>query len=224
MQTKPVQQKSQVLIRYAEGKTLMAHQSAEAAVSEGVIKEKERFQRLVEHSPDAVAMVDAEMRYLCVSRRWETDFDSCGGDAIGRYHWELFPNLPEYWWQNARACLAGVLQYSEFVAARWTTSKREQIGVDGREWVKWSFQPWKNSDSSIGGLMISIEEVADKTLSINRPQKMTSEFKIPQLEISSELTQIALDSASDIVLCTSSDGQICYANQAACHLLGYSQS
>jgi two-component system, NtrC family, sensor kinase len=224
VQTKPVQQKSQVLIRYAEGKTLMAHQSAEAAVSEGVIKEKERFQRLVEHSPDAVAMVDAEMRYLCVSRRWETDFDSCGGDAIGRYHWELFPNLPEYWWQNARACLAGVLQYSEFVAARWTTSKREQIGVDGREWVKWSFQPWKNSDSSIGGLMISIEEVADKTLSINRPQKMTSEFKIPQLEISSELTQIALDSASDIVLCTSSDGQICYGNQAACHLLGYSQS
>ncbi|HBK96341.1 MAG TPA: hypothetical protein DD001_02945, partial [Microcoleaceae bacterium UBA10368] len=64
VQTKPVQQKSQVLRRYAEGKTLMAHQSAEAAVSEGVIKEKERFQRLVEHSPDAVAMVDAEMRYL----------------------------------------------------------------------------------------------------------------------------------------------------------------
>lgn len=194
-------------------------------MSEGVIKEKERFQRFVEHSPDAVAVVDSEMRYLCVSRRWETDFDSCGRDAIGRHHWELFPNLPEYWVENARACLAGVLQYSEFVEVRSAGSVAGQMGCDrGSAWVKWCFKPWKNSDNSIGGLTISIQEVTDQKPSINCYKNSQPELNSQQLGTPAELTQIALDRAADPVLCSTSDGRICYANQAACHLLGYSQS
>lgn len=221
MQTKPVEQNSQVLGRYAEGKTFIAHQSAEAAVSEN----KERFVPLVENSPDAVAMVDSEMRYLCVSRRWETHCDLGGGSAIGRCHWELFPNLPEYWLQNARACLTGVLQYSEFVEVRSEASVAVNLGCDaGSAWVKWSFQPWKNSDCSIGGLIVSIEEVSDKKSSINCHKNLPPDLKTQPLKTTAELTQIALDRAADPVLCSTSDGRICYANQAACHLLGYSQS
>ena len=46
MQTKPVQQKSQGLGRYADGKVPLAQQPAEAAVSES----KDRFRRFVERS------------------------------------------------------------------------------------------------------------------------------------------------------------------------------
>nr|WP_255532429.1 PAS domain S-box protein [Microcoleus sp. LEGE 07076] len=169
-------------------------------------------------------MVDCEMRYVSVSRRWETDCGLGCGEAIGRSHWELFPNLPEYWQQNARACLAGVLEYSEFVAGRSPLSVADQIEGSLGVPVKWVFQPWKNSSGAIGGLILFAEKIAEDVAQTNCYNKFTSNVSSPQLETTLELTQIALDNAADTVFFTTSDGQICYANKAACHLFGYSES
>ncbi|MEG4072607.1 PAS domain S-box protein [Microcoleus sp. Pol14C2] len=221
MQTKPVQQKSQGLGRYVDGNVPIAQQPAEAAVSES----KDRFRRFVERSADAVAMVDCEMRYLSVSRRWETDSGIGRGEAIGRSHWELFPNLPEYWEQNAQACLAGVLEYSEFVAGRSIASVSGKIASGSvSESVRWVFQPWKNNEGAIGGLMLFASKIAEAPAQTNCSNKFQSEVKSKQLETIPQLTQIALENASDTIFFTTSDGQICYANKAACHLFGYSES
>ncbi|MEG4347434.1 PAS domain S-box protein [Microcoleus sp. A003_D6] len=220
MQTKPVQQQSPGLGRYADGTIPIAHPPAEATVFES----KERFQRLVERSADSVAMVDCEMRYLSVSRRWETDCGFGGGEVIGRSHWELFPNLPEYWQQNARACLAGVLEYSEFVVWRSTGSVAGQIGGAVGTSVKWVFRPWKNSSGAIGGLILFASEIAEDFAETNCYKKFSSDVKSKQLETRPQLTQIALDNAADTMFFTSSDGHICYANKAACHVFGYSES
>ena len=221
MQTKPVQQKSQGLGRYADGTVAIAQQPAEAAVSET----KDRLRRFVERSAEAVAMVDCEMRYLSVSRRWEIDCGLGDGEAIGRSHWELFPNLLEYWEQNAQACLAGVLEYSEFVAGRSIASVSGKIaGGSLGESVKWIFQPWKNSEGAIGGLILFASEIACDLAQTNGYNKFLSEVKSKQLETIAQLTQIALENAADTIFFTTSDGQICYANKAACHLFGYSES
>ena len=221
MQTKPVQQKIQGLGRYADGTVAIAQQPAEAAVSET----KDRLRRFVERSAEAVAMVDCEMRYLSVSRRWEIDCGLGDGEAIGRSHWELFPNLLEYWEQNAQACLAGVLEYSEFVAGRSIASVSGKIaGGSLGESVKWIFQPWKNSEGAIGGLILFASEIACDLAQTNGYNKFLSEVKSKQLETIAQLTQIALENAADTIFFTTSDGQICYANKAACHLFGYSES
>lgn len=221
MQTKPVQQKSQGLGRYADGTVPIAQQPAEAAVSES----KDRLRRFVERSAEAVAMVDCEMRYLSVSRRWETDWGIGCQSAIGRSHWELFPNLPEYWEQNAQACLAGVLEYSEFVAGRSIASVSGKIaGGSLGESVKWIFQPWKNSEGAIGGLILFASEIGSDLAQTNGYNKFQSEVKSKPLETIPQLTQIALENAADTIFFTTSDGQICYANKAACHLFGYSES
>jgi two-component system NtrC family sensor kinase len=221
VQTKPVQQKSQGLGRYADGTVAIAQQPAEAAVSES----KDRIRRFVERSAEAVAMVDCEMRYLSVSRRWETDWGSGCQSAIGRSHWELFPNLPEYWEQNAKACLAGVLEYSEFVAGPSLASvSGKTAGGSLGESVKWVFQPWKNSEGAIGGLILFASEIASDQAQTNGYNKFQSEVKSKQLETIPQLTQIALENAADTIFFTTSDGQICYANKAACHLFGYSES
>ena len=221
MQTKPVQQKSQGLGRYADGTVPIAQQPAEAAVSDS----KDRLRRFVERSAEAVAMVDCEMRYLSVSRRWETDWGIGCQSAIGRSHWELFPNLPEYWEQNAQACLAGVLEYSEFVAGPSIASVSGKIAGDSLgESVKWVFQPWKNSEGAIGGLILFASEIACELAQRNRYNKFQSEVKSKQLETIPQLTQIALENAADTIFFTTSDGQICYANKAACYLFGYSES
>ncbi|MEG4005399.1 PAS domain S-box protein [Microcoleus sp. Pol11C1] len=221
MQTKPVQQKSQGLGRYVDGNVPIAQQPAEAAVSES----KERFRRFVERSAEAVAMVDCEMRYLSVSRRWETDCGLGDGEAIGRSHWELFPNLPEYWEQNAQACLTGVLEYSEFVAGRSIASVSGKTASGSvSESVRWVFQPWKNNEGAIGGLMLFASKIAEAPAHTNCSNKFQFEVKSKQLETIPQLTQIALENASDTIFFTTSDGQICYANKAACHLFGYSES
>ena len=213
MQTKPVKQK----IRLGMYAGPIAHQQpAEAAVSES----QEGFRRFVERSADAVAMVDCEMRYICVSRRWEIDWGVCPGEARGRTHGELFPNIPEYWQQNARACLAGVLEYSEFVAASSPASVTGKIEKSIGAPVKWAFWPWKNSSGAIGGLILFAEKIADR----NCHNTWTPNFQNRQLETKLQITQTALDNAADTVFLTTSDGKICYANKAACDRGGYSES
>jgi two-component system, NtrC family, sensor kinase len=220
VQTTPVKQKSQLLERYASRPTFITHQPTEAAVSE----RKEDFRRLVEHSPDAVAMVDCEMRYVSVSSRWET---ACGlrrGDAIGRSHWELFPHLPEYWQQSVRAILAGVVEYSEFVAARSPLPIAQPTEFSGCEGIKWAFEPWKNTDGAIAGLIISTSSMAAKIYSANCDRNLPSEAPTHQLETAATITKIAFDTCADLVFFTTSEGQICYANEAICRNLGYSYS
>ncbi len=220
MQTTPVKQKSQVLERYASHPTFVTHQLTEATVSES----KEQFRRLVEHSPDAVAMVDCEMRYLSVSSRWETACGLSRGDTIGRSHWELFPNLPEYWQQTVRAILAGVVEYSEFVEARSILPIAQPTGFRGCEGIKWVFQPWKNTDGAIGGLILSTSSMAAKISSANCDRQFPSDVKTDQLETAATITKVALDTCADLVFFTTSEGQICYANEATCRNLGYSHS
>ncbi|PHX54577.1 PAS domain-containing sensor histidine kinase [Tychonema bourrellyi FEM_GT703] len=217
MQTMPVKQKSQVLERDADGRTFVTHQLTEATVSES----KEQFRRLVEHSPDTVAMVDCEMRYLSVSSRWQTACGLSGGDAIGRSHWELFPNLPEYWHQSVRAILAGVLESSEFVVR--STLGTQQTEFSSPEGIKWAFEPWKNGDGAIGGLIVT-SSMAGKISSANCDRQLPPEPQTHQLETAAQITKIALHTCADLVFLTTSEGQICYANEATCRNLGYSQS
>jgi two-component system NtrC family sensor kinase len=92
------------------------------------------------------------------------------------------------------------------------------------ESVKWIFQPWKNSEGAIGGLILFASEIACDITQTNRYNKFQSEVKSKPLETIPQLTQIALENAADTIFFTTSDGQICYANKAACHLFGYSES
>ncbi len=64
---------------------------------------------LVAHTPAAIAMCDREMRYIVYSRRWASDYGLGEEDLIGRCHYDMFPDLPEYWKQEHQKCLAAKL-------------------------------------------------------------------------------------------------------------------
>ncbi|MCP2732178.1 hypothetical protein NJ959_27485, partial [Symplocastrum sp. BBK-W-15] len=53
------------------------------------------FSVFAEQIPAAVAMLDRDLRYLIVSRRWLIDYELQNQDIIGRYHFEIFPLLQE---------------------------------------------------------------------------------------------------------------------------------
>ncbi len=155
----------------------------------------ETLGRFVQYLPAAVAMVDQKMNYLACSGRW---FQQWGLDSeiIGKSHYQIFPNLSANWQKKAQKCLAA--ETAEF------SSEEER--------AKWTVQPWLTGEDTIGGLIISAEAISD------RPQPLE-----PQPPEQLQLTQLAMDRAAVAVLSLTAEGQICYANPAACQSLGYSR-
>ena len=60
----------------------------------------------VEHAPAAIAMFDANMRYLAVSRRFISDFQlPVPAELVGRSHYEIFPDIPPRWREAASSAI-----------------------------------------------------------------------------------------------------------------------
>ena len=123
---------------------------ADLALREG----EERFRTLIEHAPVALAMFDADMRYLAVSRRWLRDYGLGEQDLTGRSHYEVFPDIPERWKSAHRRGLAG-----EVVREREDRFE----SIDGTvEWHNWEVRPWRKVDGTVGGLVLFTEDVTER--------------------------------------------------------------
>ena len=64
---------------------------AEAALDQ----ERRQLRHVIDTAPAAMAMFDTEMRYLAHSQKWLTDNSLTDASLIGRYHYDVFPGLPE---------------------------------------------------------------------------------------------------------------------------------
>ena len=116
-----------------------------------------RLRFCIEHVPAPIAMLDRDMRYLHVSRRWLTDFGLADRDIAGLSHYELFPELPELperWKEINRRCMAGAVEGSEE-----DSFERANGAV---QWLRWEVRPWTQSDGSIGGIIIFSEEITKR--------------------------------------------------------------
>ena len=128
---------------------------------------EERLRLFIEHAPAALAMLDRDMRYLAVSRRWMHDF-KLSGALIGRDHYEVFPEIPEAWRQAHRRCLEGSVEVTE--ADRFERT-------DGSvQWLKREVRPWRDNHGSIGGLVIAWEDVSAAREARERQRLMTREL------------------------------------------------
>jgi PAS domain S-box-containing protein len=107
----------------------------------------------IEYAPVAIAILDREMRYLVVSRRWREEFQ-LSNDIIGQSHYEIFPDTPLKWKSVHQECLAGATQESD-----------EDLypRADGSvAWVRWSIRPWYMASGEIGGIMMFSENITER--------------------------------------------------------------
>lgn len=163
--------------------------------------EQSNYRKFIEYMPAATAMLDRQMRYIVVSKQWQTHFGREGINLIGYSHDQLFPTLPENWHKNVRRCLAGNQQ-------RWELDCLIPFSDGRSRSVTFNIQSWLSDRGSIGGLIVHVEKIGE-------PQPLEQTLKQAQL---------AIHQAGDAIYCLTSEGQICYANPATCHLLGYSEA
>lgn len=117
------------------------------------------LQKFVENTPTAIAMLDRQMHYLLVSRRWLLDF-GLGETIIGQSHYEVFPVFQGW---NASDLERHQNIYTACLTGDGAICTEEQwIRADGTsDWLKWEIQTWTDELGDIGGLMVYVEIITD---------------------------------------------------------------
>ncbi|MBL0233080.1 MAG: PAS domain S-box protein [Chitinophagaceae bacterium] len=109
------------------------------------------LQLFIENSPAAIAMLDTDLRYLLVSKRWMQDYELGDQNIIGRSHYEIFPEIPERWKKIHQQCLAGTSQRND---------EDSFVRKDGQiTWLKWEMHPWRKENGEIGGVIMLTEVI-----------------------------------------------------------------
>ena len=112
---------------------------------------EELLKIFVKNVPAGAAMLDRDMRYLEVSDRWCADYSVDATHALGRSHYELFPDMPARWKEAHRRALEGeTLRADE---DRWD----REDGIT--TWVRWEIRPWKTAHGTVGGILIFAEDI-----------------------------------------------------------------
>jgi PAS domain S-box-containing protein len=159
-----------------------------------------KLRLFIENAPAALAMLDRQMCYMFVSRRWLTDYRLNPTDVIGKCHYDIFPDIPERWRGIHRRCLAGATEKCDddpYVCADGST-----------EWLHWEIRPWMEDDGQIGGILIMSENVTERVLSREQVRKLSLAVE---------------QSPNGIQITNAVGGMIEYVNEAFLNMTGYAR-
>jgi len=126
-----------------------------AEVMGGLVNELQaqaaRLALFIEHAPAALAMLDHEMRFISVSRRWLDDFAPDGAAVGGRSFYAVRPDAPPHWRAAHALALRGGIE---------RVDEDRVTGPDGSvRWLRWECLPWFAADGRIGGVMLFFEDI-----------------------------------------------------------------
>ena len=158
----------------------------------------------LKQAPLGVAIFDREMRYLVASAQFLTD-QGLPGDTplVGRFHYEVFPQIPPRW----REIHAAALQDGRELSHPADPFLREDGQVD---WIRWSVKPWRTDTGAIGGLVLYTEVVTPSV-----------EARL-HLEGAEAQYRAVFDQAAMGVARVSIDGRFLEVNDRLCAITGYS--
>ncbi len=111
---------------------------------------------VLKHDPNAIAVLDRDLRYIAVSDRFLHDYEVKEEDIIGRRHYDVFPEMPQVWKEVHQRCLAGAIERSEddcFVRSDGTIT-----------YNSWECRPWHTDDGQIGGIIMYTEVTTERKL------------------------------------------------------------
>ncbi|MFO0614851.1 MAG: PAS domain S-box protein [Polyangiaceae bacterium] len=123
--------------------------NAEGAASEALL------QLVVDRTSAAIAMLDRDMHYLYVSKRWRSDYALGDADLRGASHYAVFPEINAAWREVHHRALAG-----ESIHAECDRFERSDGSI---LWLRWDVVPWRDGTGAIGGIVIFTEDITATT-------------------------------------------------------------
>jgi two-component system, sensor histidine kinase and response regulator len=145
--------------------------TARKRAEEALTRSHDLLKSFVEHTPAAVAMLDKDLRYIAVSRRWLQDYRLGNQDLIGRHHYDVFPEirLNEEWQAIHRRCLGGAVDRRE---------EDRFVRADGTEdWLKWEMHPWREATGDIGGTIMFTEVITERKRAEEALEQLMHRYK-----------------------------------------------
>lgn len=109
---------------------------------------------IVEHDQSAIAVFDRDLRYIYVSRRYLNDYKVVEKDIIGKYHYNVFPDLPQKWRDAHQKALEGIVSGAED-----DPYYKDDCII---EWTRWECRPWFEADGTIGGIILYTEVISER--------------------------------------------------------------
>ncbi len=171
--------------------------------AEAELKEShELMQYIIHHDPNAITILDKELRHIFVSKRFLDDYRVKEQSIIGKHHYEVFPDIPEKWRDVHRRALGG-----EIIRGEDDIFVREDGTIDN---TRWECRPWYHADGSIGGIILYTEVIT---------KRKQAEAMIRESE---ERYRTLFSTMAQGVVYQSADGKIIRANPAAERILGLS--
>lgn len=117
------------------------------------LENREReLQFVLKRVPNPVAVLDKNMRYVLVSRKWIDDFNLKDKNIIGKSHYEIFPNLSD----QVRILNQRAMNGEIINAAVQNITDNEGRTIN----VKGEIRPWFDIHNQVAGIIIFIESMS----------------------------------------------------------------
>ncbi|MGD9930605.1 MAG: PAS domain S-box protein [Mangrovibacterium sp.] len=164
-----------------------------------LIHRQNLMQYIIQHDPNAISVLDKDLRYVYVSERYLNDYRLKDTDIIGKHHYAVFPDVPQKW----KDIHARVLQ-GEVLASEEDLFERHDGSLD---YVRWICRPWYKGENEIGGIVLYTEVITER-------KKIEHELRLNE-----ERFREMVENAPDPIF-IQSEMKFVYLNPAACRLFG----
>jgi diguanylate cyclase (GGDEF)-like protein/PAS domain S-box-containing protein len=129
-------------------------------VSKAMAKEREKndyhqiMEYVIKHSKSGIAVMDKDLRYVFVSEAFHEIYGINPTNAVGRRHYDDFPDLPQKYKDAHQKALKGQISHGDR-----DPYPRANGSVD---YTRWECRPWYDASGIISGIVVYTEVITDQ--------------------------------------------------------------
>lgn len=110
------------------------------------------YKTLIEEAPITIAMFNAEMQFIAVSKSWINEYNLQNINFIGKSIYEILPDTKKKCERLHVHCLKGNIYQCDGLLLK------KNNGI--RSWLKWNIYPWFSPSGEVGGLCVHTEDIS----------------------------------------------------------------